>query len=357
MSEIQRLLEQYTATGEIAGAALRVRKNGETAAEVCCGMADLAQRRPVQPDTVFRLASMTKPLIAVLTLILEEKGLLRLDDRLERYLPADPRVTLRQLLQHCSGLGQGRAGVEASLAAMCPGDTLAQRARRFAALAPDFEPGAGTGYSMMSGFDILGYVLELCAGLPLEEVLHRYLLDPLDIADMGYTLSAGARSRLARLYRKDPAGLTDVTDTEPVWQLVDPLKDGYFSGAGGVLGTLEGYDRFVQLLANEGELDGVRLLRCETVRRIPAETAAHGLELRPGCRWGLGMVRFDEPVKTGRGLSAGSYGWSGAYGTHFYIDPAQRLQVVLMINRSDIGGASSPVSLALEHAVYSEFIR
>lgn len=148
--------------------------------------------------------------------------------------------------------------------------------------------------------------------------------------------------------------MRDVTETEPFWKRVSPLINGYYSGSAGMLGTVEGYDRFVRMLAAEGKVDGRHFLQPETVRKIHAEASRAHLEMNPGTTWGIGMMISEEPEKTGRKVGKGTYGWSGAYGTHFYIDRENDLTVVLGINCSNIGGAGSQFSKDLEKVVFEE---
>ena len=139
---------------------------------------------------------------------------------------------------------------------------------------------------------------------------------------------------------------------DPLWQEASPIRNRAPSGSGGLLGTLQDYERFVHMLLNEGELEGVRILRPETVRLMHTPSAANGLELNPGCIWGLSMLIFRDNARSGFSLFDGTYGWSGAYGTHFFIAPAQSLEMVMMLNRSNIGGADSHISRAVEKAIF-----
>ena len=131
-----------------------------------------------------------------------------------------------------------------------------------------------------------------------------------------------------------------------------PFYFSFPSGSAGLIGTLRDYDRFVQMLGNGGELDGVRLLKEETVRLMAASCPEDPPKALPGSAWGLGMNIFSAYPISHRHLSEGTFGWSGAFGTHFYIDPTNDVTMVLMLNRSDIGGADSYVSFGMEEAIF-----
>jgi CubicO group peptidase (beta-lactamase class C family) len=349
-------MEQYVENKEIAGAALLIRRAGEIIVQACFGYADLAKQEPVTERSVFRLASMTKPIAAAAIMLLADQGRLHLDDALAEFLPdfADkPGVTVRHLLNHSSGLAQDPEGIERANGYMDPADRLADRVRKWAKLPLDFEPGTRTGYSPLVGFDLLGRIVEVVSGEELQTFFQKRLFEPLGIRDLTYLLTPEQQSRLVRLYEAGEGTLTDVTDTEPLWSAVDAMKNGYFSGGAGLYGTLEDYDKFVQMLAGDGLFQGVRLLKPETVRLM--RTPSSELLLSPGLSWGLGMIVYLDPAQNGLPMSAGSYGWSGAFGTHFFIDVAKQLHVTLMINRSNIGGAGSYISREVEKLTYEIF--
>lgn len=152
-------------------------------------------------------------------------------------------------------------------------------------------------------------------------------------------------ARVPRLYER-PDGV--LIDTAPAGQFVNHLGFSYPCGSAGLYSTLADYDRFTHMLANGGELDGVRILKAETVKQMSSRC-----ETDPAFfPWGLGMAVFTDNRANGRGLAEGTFGWSGAFGTHFYIDPANDVCMTLMVNRADIGGAGSYVSFGIEKAIF-----
>ena len=384
---------------EIAGAGLVVRRGGREVLHALEGFADSENGVPVTDGTVFRLASMSKPVTAVAVMQLEERGLLRLDDPVEAYLPifahrkvpdasltqeekaalagaensgtakaaaekllratlrdAARPFTVRDLLTHSSGLGMGPVSAAVPEGRGEADGDLARRVRAYARLPLDFDPGTATGYSPLLGFDVLGRIVEAVSGEDLDRYVRRHITSPLGAGDMGFRMTPEQRSRLAVLYERTEDGrLSRRGENDPLWRSADPAG-GFFSGAAGMVGSLPAYARFAEMLLGRGEAGGARILQSGTVDRMASERAAHGLELFPGARWGLGMLVFEDPQRAGRALGRGAYGWSGAYGTHFYIDPKNDLCACLMVQRSNIGGASSPVSAALERAIYDTFI-
>lgn len=396
---ITELLEQYIENSEIAGAALIVRKKGNIVCRATCGYADVEKELPVTEQTIFRLASMTKPIIAIATMILVEQGKISLDDLISNYIPAfknvkvankligfemlyeadpnnplmhktldkmlkdmdfvpaDKEITIIDILNHSSGIGQGVVSMGPLQACIDPNDALTKRVEKIADVPCDFQPGTMTGYSAMAAFEVLGRIIEIASGVDLNTFLQENIFKPLEIRDISYVMSDEQKKRIAKLYESKDGILSDVTESDELWKVVNPLRNGYFSGSAGLFGTLEDYDKIAQMLYNKGELNGVRILQEDTVLKMSKESADHHKMLFPGAVWGLGMVVMEDVKNINRFVGKGTYGWSGAYGTHFYIDPLNKIQTVLMINRSNIGGADSYVSKKLEEVVYNEFVR
>lgn len=398
MERIDQLLEDYIARKEIAGAAVWVYQEGKPVYEKVFGYADIEKRRPVTKDTIFRLASMTKPLTGIAVMKLVEEGKLSLDTRLSDYIPEfkerkvlkkpvdltewcqDPEqplgekaleeeiarrklveakheVTVFHCLNHCSGVGMGPIGNGWINNHITPQMSLKERVKIYGQAPGDFEAGKGTGYSAVAAFDCLGRLVELVSGMSFQEYLQQNIMKPMGITDITFTLNEEQKERLCRLYEYENGSLTDVTDSCPDWQLMNPALCGYYSGGAGCFGTLQSYVKIVEMLYNKGFYQGVRILRPETVELMAGKKSRNHMRFSKGARWGLSMAVFEEPKAEDRGLEPGTFGWSGAFGTHFYVDWVNRMAVVLMVNRSNIGGAGSHVSLALEHAIYKQVSR
>ena len=168
---------------------------------------------------------------------------------------------------------------------------------------------------------------------------------------MGTELLRHAQSARRSIVHHDPdAPVVPTPGDYSLDDYIDATHADYFSGAAGLFGTARGYDRFVRMLANGGELDGVRILKPETVQKL--STPSNDLPARPGVKWGLGVQVFDKPEETGFFVHEGSYTWSGAYGTHFFIDPAVNRSFVLILNCDNLGGSESCISRMIEKAIY-----
>ncbi|MBQ3079742.1 MAG: beta-lactamase family protein [Clostridia bacterium] len=353
---VARTLNSYIESNEIAGAAVRVRKDGKILSEACLGYSVIEKKQPVTSKTVFQLASMSKPITAVLGMTLVEDGKLTLSDPVCKYLPEFshmPNLTVRMLFDHSSGILTGVSGAE-----FYPvfEDTLSEHVKRISKHPLEFENGKGTGYSGHGSFDVLGRLIEVVTGDTFEAYLKNRLTAPLNMPDTAFRPTQEMKTRKADLYEyTEEKTLKNVTGRDSLFLTVDPDRVHHVSGSAGMIGTLDDYERFVMMLQNEGALDGVRILNPETVRHMHTPSPSHGLEQSPGCIWGLGMMIFRDNRKSGRALFDGTYGWSGAYGTHFYIAPNENLIMTLMINRSNIGGAGSHVSFAVEKAIMELF--
>lgn len=379
ISTIHEKLQHYVDNSDIAGASLIVRKSGNIVHEEYIGYADIASKIPVTDSTVFRLASMTKPVIAVAIMNMVDKGLLSITDPIAKYIPGfaemkvakeflpmtlDPDtaelkaksdameyeplarpITIEDLLRHRSGLGHGFLSAKHGINANIPGIDLARRMENIIACPMDFQPGTNTGYSPITAFDILGRILEVITGKKLEDVLDELIFAPLGMTETTFRLTDELIHRVPRLYARPGDTLVD---TAPAGKFVNHLSFSYPCGSAGLYSTLHDYDRFTHMLANGGELDGKRILSAETVKQMASRCATDPAQFT----WGLGMNVFSCFKTSGRYLSEGTFGWSGAFGTHFYIDPVNDVCMTLMVNRADIGGAGSYVSFGVEEAIF-----
>ena len=380
---IHQVMNSYIANGEMAGGALLVRKNDEVVFDGKWGWADIAARKPIADDTIFRMASMTKVVTAVAVMKLAEQGKLSIDDPVSKYLPAfsgmrvcnDPRyefkpgmrmasllpkllffrmdkvktvpaqreVTIRDLLSHASGLQQGVVGMIAMLKHNKK-DTLEQRIAAYSRYVLDFQPGTATGYSPCAAFDILGYLLGVVTGKSVAEAYRELVFEPLGMDSATFCLED--KQNLARTYTRKKDKLVDVSgtskDLEGIIRL-EPDTD-YVAGCGGLYCTLKDYEKLGRMLCNEGG----GFLKPETVRLMATEAQEKHLEFTPGQVWGLGvLIRQESEVCT-----PGTYGWSGALGTHFFVSPADKLEVVFATHRADLGGSGSYISRNVEELVF-----
>lgn len=351
------ILDKLVNEGKIPGACLIVNEGDKTVMNHSTGYADAEKTKPVSENTIYQLASMSKPVTTVAALMLLEQGKLNLNASIAEYLPEyagtdKERVKVVNLMNHSCGLGMlmHPGMVQSLILSDVQHDKLADRVARWKDLALDFEPGTATGYSPSVGFEILGRIIEVISGMELDAYLRQTIFEPLKMKDTGFILNDEQKSRKSILHHDPDAPVVPVPGDYKLEDYVDATYAGYFSGAAGLLGTAADYNRFVRMLANGGELEGVRILNEESVRLM--STASNDLYMKPGVRWGLGVQVYESPEVTGACIPEGSFSWSGAFGTHFFVEPAVDLSFVLMLNCDNLGGSESYISRMIEKAIY-----
>ncbi|MER7577085.1 serine hydrolase domain-containing protein [Streptomyces sp. NPDC126514] len=366
LDRLDQHFAHYVDEGRLPGFLVAVSRGGRVAHLTTHGDRDLAAGRPVAPDTLWRIYSMTKPVTAVAALLLVEEGKLALDDPVGRHLPAfaEPRVyvegsgtdvrtrpaagplLIRHLMTHTAGLTFAFYHChpvdalyrEANLeSAVLPGSDLARTVDVYASLPLQFDPGTQWNYSVAS--NVLGRVIEVVSGRPLDEFLAERVFGPLGMTDAGFRVTDAQADRLAELY-----GETDDGGITPIPGL--PLRNGrprFLSGSGGLAASAHDIHRFMELLRRRGELDGTRLLAPETVDLMTSNHLPDGADLRSfgsrpahdepnndGVGFGLGVSVVIDPSRTRAPAGLGTYGWSGVATTTFWIDPTRDLTVQFM---------------------------
>ena len=323
--QISEVMERYVQNEEIAGASLLVRQHGQTVYRNCWGYADKSARMPIREDSIFRLMSMTKCVTAVGILQLMEAGKLNLDDPLSLFIPsfAEPRVaddaryrwhdgvkmgellqkalffrmervktvpaereiTIRDLLSHSSGLEQGMIGLLAMLKDRRERVDLVAQAERYAQYPLDFQPGCGTGYSPLAGFDVLARVIEVLSGMDAAQYYKANIFQPLGMQDTAFHLNEEQKKRLVHVYCRKNGKLVDVTGSKEDLPKKFHFGERYICGAGGLYATLTDYGAFAQMLQNGGSYRGTQILKSETVQLMHTEareTSGTGAGLRLG---------------------------------------------------------------------------
>ena len=346
-------------------------------------------------DQMFRYASMTKPVTSVAALILVEEGKLGLDEPVSRYLPAfaDLKVrqpdstlapaarppTIKELLTHTAGFSYNfinRPGIADAYAQAGVTDGLADPAiatgeamRRLASAPLAYQPGTEWHYSLAT--DVLGAVIEQVTGGTLGAFVTERIAKPLQLDSWVFQALTDQRGQFVGVTRPERVtgalgtGFVPVTTAERVpypvtggTALLDPERvfspTAYHSGGGGMSGSARDYARFAQMLLNEGELDGARVLRAETVRQMTAnQIGALPVTLRgPGWGFGLGVSMVTDPAAAKTAQPPGSYGWGGIYGTGFWVDPVNGVVGVVMTQTAIIG--SGPIANSVREAFYAE---
>lgn len=350
LARIDPVLQAYVDSGKLAGISALIARNGRIVYDESFGLMDVASRTPMNRDAIFRIYSMTKPIVAAGILVLADQGKLTLDDPVSRYIPAfanvrvfaggsaaqpilrapDSLMTVRQLLTHTSGLAYGltRGPVDTIFRAanMYDADiTLEQFADSIARLPLLFSPGSDWSYS--SGIDVAGRVIEVASGAPLDEFLERNIFDPLGMKDTGFRKRSDMKGRIMTLYERGPDRALREVSGENLQRMFEP-DARFFWGSGGLLSTIDDYLRFAQMLLNGGELYGERVLTRESVEtmttnQLPAHVMTEDAPsmIQRGHGFGLaGSVLMDSTLSGIPGPN-GIYRWSGYVGTYFWIDP------------------------------------
>lgn len=356
------------AAQHISGASVRVTQAGEELFRAHYGWADSDNLTPMDEDCLFRIASMSKPISTVAALILMERGLIDLEAPVETYLPAfaalchgrvdekgnvirgeklQTKITVKHLLTHTSLIDFGApfTAQEANMTAEEKA-SLAGALDFYSRLVVENEPGTRSAYSGTVAFDLLGGIIETVSGKKLDDFIREEVTAPLRMTDTTFTPTDQQWSRLVQMHdRKDGHSVRGATydgcvfETYPVTHLM--------AGAG-LISSLNDYDRFARMLLNNGSLDGVKILSENSVKMMQTP------QVPPfeNDRWGLGVRVIDNDRKI---LPIGCFGWSGAYGSHFWVDPVNQITAVYMKNSRYDGGSGAQTARNFETDIMASF--
>ena len=358
LSRIHDTMQRHIDAHDISGAVTLVARKGQIAWFHAQGLMDIEANKPMQKDAIFRVFSMSKPVCGVAILMLLEEGKVRLNDPVSKFIPefkgskvavvqdrpanapaSDPpkyytipaarEITIQDLLTHVSGLASGGRASSYELPGlidMIGGRTLADMMPKFAAAPLDFQPGSRWSYSPLAGFDTLGRVVEVASGMTFDQFLRQRIFTPLGMKTTAFHPGDDRWPSVVTAYHRADGTLTK-TQTPNRLQ-----SKTYFSGAGGLVSTAEEYAQFALMLCAGGQWNGKRLLSPKTVELMSSVFVPDTLPGRaPGRGYGLSVEVVSDPVAAGRRVSKGSFGWDGAYGTHFWVDPQEKLIGVMMI--------------------------
>jgi CubicO group peptidase (beta-lactamase class C family) len=355
LERLSAALEGYVERGELAGSVTLVARRGKIAYFESFGQRDREASAPMRNDTIFRIASQTKAIVSTAAMTFVEEGKLLLTDPVAKYLPefrdstvavardgggydvvkTTRPITVRDLLTHTSGYGYGNGvGEDLWAAAGQTGyyfadknETIRESVRRIASLPAHAQPGEQWIYGYST--DILGALLEVVAGQPLDRVLSERVLSPLGMRDTEFYLTPSKRDRLAAVYsRRDGTTERAPTPGNSVGQgayIEGPRKN--FSGGAGLLSTATDYARFLQTMLNGGALDGGRILSRKTVELMTVNHLGD-IPFNPGQGFGLGFSVLEDLGARGSLGSVGEFAWGGAYHTTYWVDPREELVVV-----------------------------
>lgn len=368
LERLTDVLQGYVDEGELAGAVALVARHGKVVYLNGVGFSDREAGTAMAENSIFRIASQTKAPISVGVLMLQEEGRLLISDPVGKYLPefmqttvAEPDgnggykvvdavrpITIRDLLTHTAGISYGggpardrweAAGVTGWYFAGWD-EPVGATVTRLAALPFDAQPGTQFVYGYNT--DILGALIERISGMPLDVFMRERILEPLEMNDTHFYLPREKAPRLAAVYSAADTGIVRAPDAGQETDfdfLGAPVGQGAyvngprasFSGGAGFLSTASDYSRFLQMMLNGGELDGVRILTRKTVELMTADhLGGIPFTFGAGQGFGLGFFVVTDPAATGLPSSVGEYGWFGAYHSAYWVDPTENLVVVYL---------------------------
>lgn len=364
LARIEPVLQRYVDDGELPGYLLLVSRRGREVLFLAGGLMDVERGRRFERDTIVRIYSMTKPIASVALMQLYEQGAFQLDDPVSRYIPGwerlqvfaggnehhygtrepDRPMIVKDLLTHTSGLTYGfmhshpvdalyRARVGAD-------DSLEEVVATLGELPLQFSPGTRWQYGMST--DVVGYLVQVLSGRPLDEYVAEYVTGPLGMHDSGFIVPVGRAGRFAACYECG----TGEPGTPACHLTDDPATSRYLappamlSGGGGMVATIDDYRRFADMLLGKGELDGARVLGRKTVEYMTCNHLPDNRDLAAmgqpvfsetpfaGVGFGLGFSVALDPAKANVIDSPGQFAWGGLAGTHFWCDPVEGLSVI-----------------------------
>lgn len=363
LARIDGVLQSYVDNGELVGVVALVLQNGETVYEKAVGFSDREAGQAMTTANLFRIASQTKALTSVVILSLMEEGKLNLNDPVSRFIPewasttvaevtdagmnivpARRQITLRDLLTHTAGISYGTQshiadlyareglGPEAGMGWYTADkeEPVCSTMERLASLPFVAQPGEQWVYGYNT--DVLGCVAERASGMPLDELIRSRITGPLGMQDTEFFLTAAQAERLVTVYSSDDSGkaVRAVEGARGQGHYVEGPRRN-FAGGAGLISSARDYSRFLEMIRLGGELDGVRILAPRTVALMTSNQVGT-LHSSTGLGFGLGFETTDRYGANGMD-SAGSFGWGGAYGSIYRVDPEAGLSILLMINQ------------------------
>jgi len=407
LERIRGWLRSHVEAERLAGASVLINKGGQNIYYQTAGYRDLESRKPIEPDTIFRIYSMTKPITTLAAMMLYEEGVFQLDDPIARFLPkfekmdmlvggdadnpqlepARSLITMRQLMTHTSGLTYDffkTSAVDAlyrenGITFSSAKGSLADMVRRLAEQPLLFHPGDRWNYGFST--DVLGRVIEVMSGMPLDCFFKERIFEPLGMTDTAFRVDDARVDRFAANYTSDSRPLPPAIGPEPTelppeqtggLKLFDPAAGGSFttpgnlpSGGGGLTSTTLDYLLFCRMLRNGGVLDGQRLIGRKTLdymrtNHLPGTMADMGVprfnnaHMGAGLGFGLGFAVILDPVRSQTMGSTGEYFWTGMANTQFWMDPVEDLFVIQMAQL--VPSAYVPLRRELRTFVYQALV-
>lgn len=354
LTRLDATLQRYIDDRMVAGTVALVARDGKVVHLKAQGLRYVEGGAPMSTDAIFVIMSMTKPIVSTALMMLWEEGYFLLDDPISKYLPeyadmqvleeteggmqrvaAERPITFRHVLTHTAGVDPGREALsEAERALLGRRATLEETLVARAALPLEFHPGDRWDYG--SSTDFVALLVERISGQRLDRFLQERIFDPLGMVDTHYNVPASKVGRVAAVYSPTGPGRTIELRRAPEPQ--EPTT--YFGGVAGLSSTAADYFRFAQMILNGGELDGVRLLSPSTVNLMISNHTGDApiyIRGRDAYGFGLGFSMLTDPANAREGLTPGAFGWGGAWGTVFWIDPVERTVMIFLTQISSYG--------------------
>lgn len=338
IAPITARMQEYVDEHQTSGVVALVAREGKIVHLEAVGKADLATGREMRADSLFAIASMTKPIAAAALMILVDEGKVQLDDPVSKYIPAfkdaklkdgtvpKREITVRDVLRHTSGLGGEQQNM----------GTLEETANKLAARGLDFQPGERWQYS--PGLNVAGRVVEVASGQPFDTFIEERIFQPLGMRDTTFNPNDKQRERLVRLYK--PGADKQSLELTTHW-INDLSSHREPNPSGGLFSTAEDMSKFYQMCLDGGTTaNGKRIVSEKALKEMTTlQTGDLKTGFTEGNGWGLGFCLVREPQGVSQSLSAGSYGHGGAFGTQGWIDPQKKMIFVLMIQRTGFGNS------------------
>jgi CubicO group peptidase (beta-lactamase class C family) len=342
---VRDAVEAFVTSRDIAGAVTLVADGDRILHLDAVGQADIAGDKPMQADTIFWIASMTKPITAACMMMLQDEGKLSVDDPVGKYIPeldelktadgAKHAVTIRQLLMHTSGMGEigpREARTATKLADVIP---------MYAAKPLSFAPGAKWAYCQ-SSINTAGRIIEVVSGTSFDQFVEERLAKPLGMKDTTFYLTKEQLPRLAKSYRKTDKGELEEAENFILAGKNATDRDRFPMANGGLFSTARDYARFCQMVLDRGTLDGRKYLKPKSVELMTTlQTGDLKTGFTPGNGWGLAWCVVRTPQGVTEKLHPGSVGHGGVFGTQAWIDPTAKRIYILMVQRANFPNADA----------------
>jgi CubicO group peptidase (beta-lactamase class C family) len=374
LKTFQQTMRALVDEGKLANVETLVARHGKVVQLDAYGVQSLTDKKPVATNTIFRLASMTKPIVGVAMMMLWEQGKWTLDDPVAKHIPEfaglkvataagdvpqTKPMTMRQLMSHTAGFDVNAGYAKLTLPKR--NEPLQSFIDSLAKLPLAAQPGTDWRYG--PSVDIQGYVVEKLSGQPLDAFLQTKIFEPLGMRDTGFFVETSKLNRVSNVFTYGPDKRLMTANTES--QRSPGTKPAFLSGSGGLFSTIDDYYRFAQMVLNGGEANGKRFLKASTVQLMRTNVLADGVAVdtygppQPGLGFGLDFAVVMDPAAAKTPEPRGSFYWGGAFGTWFWLDPVNDLVVIGMIqnvNGSQPTGGSPQVRPLSRKLVYQALV-